>query len=188
MAHFVTPEAVLSFPALFVPKPRTQAPGAELFYSCSLLFGPEARKTPEWKALQQGVIDAAKAKLGANVNIKTIDNPFRDGAEKDYSGYGPGVIYISPRSKGENAPPGVVDKRLQKVIDPARVYSGAIVRASVTPFAWNFQGKKGVSFGLNHIQLVNETAPRIDGRVSAEKAFSPIEDLEDELVEEASPF
>ncbi len=172
--HLLTPKGVLSFPALFAPKARSQ--GSEPVYSCSILFAPAEQKSPEYKALQQGVLDVAKEKFGANVNMKALMLPFRDAAEKEYEGYGPGVIYINPWTKTK---PGIVDGRLQDVLDRNEVYAGQIVRANVTPFAWTNSGKRGVSFGLNHIQLVDKNAPRIDGRIAANKAFTPLEDLED---------
>jgi hypothetical protein len=186
MAYVVTPRAILSFPNLFTPKPKTDAPGAKAVYSCSLLFDAAARKTPEWKALQQAYVDAARAKWGPAIDLKSLaEFPFRDGALKEYAGYGPGIIYISASSEYE---PGVVDGRLQKIIDPKLVYAGAIVLAGLSPYAWTFSGKKGVSFGLNGIQIVDSTAPRIDGRVPAEKMFSPLEEL-GELEEESDiPF
>jgi hypothetical protein len=183
MAYVLTPRAVLSFPHLFVAKPRTQAPGAEPYYSCSLLFDAAARKTPEWKALQDAYVEAAKAKFGDKVNLKSlVEYPFRDGALKEYAGYGPGVVYISAATKKSDdwPPPTIVDGRLQKVVDPAKVYSGAIVIAALNPYGWEFSGRKGVSFALVHLQIVDATAPRIDGSAPADKIFSPLEQLEDE--------
>jgi hypothetical protein len=180
-SHLLTPKAVLSFPVLFSPKPRVQG---EPVYSCALLFGPAAQKTPEYKALQQSVTDAAKGMFGDKVNMKSLTLPFHDAGEKEYSGYNAGDVYISPWSKQR---PSVVDRRKQEVIDPSEVYAGQIVIANVTAFAWSNTGKKGVSFGLNHLLIWDATAPRIDGRVNADKAFASVEDLDDEE-ESASAF
>jgi len=45
------------------------------------------------------------------------------------------------------------------------------VRASVTAFAYDRPESKGVSFGLNNIQLLDGTTPRLDGRKAAEDEF-----------------
>jgi hypothetical protein len=45
------------------------------------------------------------------------------------------------------------------------------VRLNITPYAWVNSGKKGVSFALNHVQIVKSDMPRIDGRASASSAF-----------------
>jgi len=176
--NIITPNAVLSFPVLFSPRPRSE--GAKAVYSCALLFDATAQKSPEYKAMQQACLDAAKAKFGANVNLKSLQFPFRDAGEKDYAGYEDGMTYINPWSEQR---PGIVDAQVQDVLDQSLVYAGMTVRASIAPFAWSNSGKKGVSFGLNHIQLVKE-GTRIDGRISASKAFKPVEGAADE----DSPF
>lgn len=173
----ITPYATLSFPHLFAPKPRSE--GGEPVYSCSLIFAPADQKTPEFKAMQEAVTEAAKVKFGDKVPLKSLTLPFRDAGEKGdkYDGYEDGGIFISPWSKQK---PGVVDVRLQDVIDPNEIYAGQLVRAHVVAFGWSNTGKKGVSFGLNHIQLVKRNTPRIDGRVAANRAFPALDDEDDE--------
>jgi hypothetical protein len=177
MPALITPYAVLSFPTLFTPKPRAE--GGEAVYSCALLFDEAAQKSKEYKAMQEACVAAFKEKFGANAPMKGATFPFRDAGEKadKYQGYEEGVMYINPWSKNK---PGIVDARLQDVLVPDQVYAGQVVRAQVAPFAWTNSGKKGVSFGLNHIQIVKHDAPRIDGRVAANKAFDALEEMEDE--------
>jgi Protein of unknown function (DUF2815) len=180
MAALLTPYATLSFPTLFTPKPRAE--GGEPVYSCALLFDGAAQKSKEYKAMQDACVAAFKEKFpGASMNGATF--PFRDAGEKadKYQGYEPGVMYINPWTKNK---PGIVDARLQDVLMPDEVYAGQLVRAQIAPFAWINSGKKGVSFGLNHIQIV-ANRERIDGRVAANKAFSAIEDMEET---EDAPF
>jgi hypothetical protein len=174
MTALVTPYATISFPTLFTPKARSE--NGDPVFSCSLLFGVSEQKSKEYKAMQNACIEAARAKFGQDVKMNTVAMPFRDASEKDYVGYDDGVMYINPWSKQK---PGVVDARLQDVLDPSQVYAGQVVRAQVTPFAWTNSGKKGVSFGLNNIQIVKSDAPRIDGRVAASKAFDAVEEDED---------
>ena len=64
----------------------------------------------------------------------------------------------------------MVDARNNDVLDYDLAYAGCRVRASLSPFGWSASGKKGVSFGLNHIQIVKD-GERIDGRIEAGKAF-----------------
>jgi hypothetical protein len=78
-------------------------------------------------------------------------------------------VYISPWSKNK---PGIVDKNREDILLPEEVWSGQLVRANVVPFAWTHTGKKGVSFGLNHIQVIeSEGRQRLAGRPSAGSAF-----------------
>lgn len=167
MATINTPYATLSFVNAFTPRPRAE--GGEPVYSCSLLFDPEQQKSPQYKALKEACSAAARKEWGDNINLKTIQMPFRDAGEKAYAGYNKGDFYVSPWSKNK---PGVVDANRQDVLLPEEVWSGQLVRANVTPFAWAHSGKKGVSFGLNHLQIIqSKDRQRLDGRPSASSAF-----------------
>jgi hypothetical protein len=183
MPALVTPYATLSFPTLFTPKPRAE--GGEAVYSCALLFDEAAQKSKEYKAMQDACVAVFKEKFGATTSMKGATFPFRDAGEKadKYQGYEEGVMYINPWTKQK---PGIVDARLQDVLSPDQVYAGQLVRAQVTPFPWKNSGKMGVSFGLNHIQIVKADAPRIDGRVAANKAFDAIDGEDDD--DDESPF
>ena len=175
--NIVTPEATLSFPVFKAPKPRSE--GAKPVFSCALLFDKKAQTSAEYKAMQMACVKAAKDKFGADVNLKSLTMPFRDAGEKDYAGYDDGMTYINPWSEQR---PGVVDAQVQDILDVGSVYAGQKVRASIAPFAWANSGKKGVSFGLNHIQVLGDGV-RIDGRIAADKAFSPVATSDDD-----SPF
>ena len=178
MAKFlITPDATLSFPALFEPKPKGGIAGAELVYSCALLFGPEAQETEAFKALKDAVAEAAKAKFGADIDPRKLTLPFYDAGLKDYGGYKEGEVYIQPWTSTK---PKVVDRNVDIIIDKDEVWAGQIVQAAVTPFAWANTGKKGVSFGLNHVQVIRARMPRIDGRPTVDKIFKPLPPEEDE--------
>lgn len=175
MPDMITPYATLSFPVLFSPRPRSE--GGDPAYSCSLLFSPEAQKTAGYKAMVKAVEDLITEKF-AKVNRASLSLPFRDAGEKEgrYEAYKAGWTFISPWTKSGR--PGVIDRECQEVLTPDDVWAGLLVHASVRPFAWANSGKRGVSFGLNHIQIVRSDVPRIDGRISASRAFSKIEDEE----------
>jgi hypothetical protein len=181
----VTPYATLSFPVLFAPKPRAEKGDPE--YSCALLFDEAAQRSPEYKAMQQAVVKAMADRWGPTMKVeKLYYTPFSDAGEKadKYQGYEEGIMVINPHSKQK---PGVIDARKQDVLLPEQVYAGQLVRAAINAFAWENSGKRGVSFGLQHVQIVKHDAPRIDGKLSAGKVF---DDLPDEYatVDEEIPF
>jgi hypothetical protein len=182
MAGLNTPYATLSFAHLFQPRPRAE--GGEAVFSCSLLFDPAAQKSPAYKALQDACITAAREKFGANVNIAKLRMPFRDAGEKadKYAGYNAGDTYINPWSKDK---PGIVNAQRQDILLKEEVWAGQLVRANVTPFAYDTSGNKGVSFALNHVQIVRTDTARIDGRVAADKVF---DDGEVDEYDGSSPF
>ena len=70
-------------------------------------------------------------------------------------------------------PPFVVDAQVQKIINPADVYSGCYGNANVTFYAYNQAGKKGIGCGLNGIQKTRDGDPLVS-RVTAEEAFSAV--------------
>ena len=167
MSSLNTPYATLSFVNAFTPRPRAE--GTPPVFSCSLIFDKEQQKDPAFKALKDAVIAAAQKEWGTNFNQKQLVSPFRDAGEKTYAGYLPGHVYISPWSKNK---PGVVDSRRQEIELPEQVWSGQLVRANVTPFAWQHTGRRGISFGLNHLQIIrSEGRDRLDGRPKAGDAF-----------------
>ena len=62
---------------------------------------------------------------------------------------------------------------MQKIINPADVYSGCYGNVNVTFFAYNSAGKKGIGCGLNGIQKTRDGDP-LGSRVTAEEAFSAV--------------
>jgi|SRR6187399_2044144 len=180
MPNINTPYATLSFPHVFEKRPRAE--GGEPVYSASFLFTPAQQKTPAYKALVDACVAAAMEKFGANTKMNTVLMPFKDAGEKSdkLAGYNAGDMFINTWS---NNKPGIVDTARQDVLLPEQVWAGQLVRANVTPFAWINSGKKGVSLGLNHIQIIRTDTPRIDGRAPAGVVFD-----DGEVKEEADMF
>lgn len=176
MPNVNTPYATLSFANIFTPRPKFE--GQKPVYSCSLIFDPTQQKSAAYKALQDACITEAKKKWGDNVDLKKLKMPFRDAGEKTYDGYHPGHVFVSPWSANK---PGVVDTNRQDVLLPEEVWSGQLVRANVSVFAYDVSGKKGVSLGLNHLQIIqSEGRQRLDGRPNAGSVFDDGEVAEKE--------
>ena len=163
-----TPYGTLAFPTFFQPRPRAE--GGEPVYSGAILFTPAQQNTPAYKVMQDACIEAARAKFGDKVDLRSVRMPFRDGAEKagQYNGYNAGDTFINPWTKTK---PNIVDAQRQEVLLPEQVWAGQLVRFNISPYAWINSGKKGVSFALNHVQIIKTDTPRIDGRASASSAF-----------------
>lgn len=165
MADIVrTPAGVLSYPRLFTPRPRVE--GGQPVYTLNLIFDQNAQATPEFQAMRKAVHDAIIEKWGqAKANdpkfIKMLMLPFRPCADKaDSEGYDvEGGVFVGAWSKN---PPGVVDSRLQPMVE-SDVWGGQIARATLRPFAWERSGKRGVSFGLNNVQILRADMPAFGG-------------------------
>lgn len=175
-----TPRAVLSFPHLFAAQAGPD--GGKAKFSTALVFVPDADGKPSnIDELKKAAAAVAEAKFGAQwqdgVRSGKIQWPFRNDEDK---GYPKGSVFINVRSEEK---PGIVsrvkgpDGKPTPITDPKEMYPGCIVRATITAFAYEFrQGgtgpvmKKGVSFGLNNIQKLDE-GTRLDNRVAAEDDF-----------------
>lgn len=76
--------------------------------------------------------------------------------------------------------PGVVDANVNEVLDSTEVYSGCYGRVSINAYAYNYMGRKGVSFGLNHVQKLAD-GEFLGGRSRAEDDFDAVSDDDDIL-------
>lgn len=173
-----TPIGVLSFPHLFVP--RAPTPGADERYSLVLIFDENAQNTPEYKAMKKAVMAEAEAKWGVKARDMIAKGqlrlPFRDASEKSqYPGYEDGKVFISAWSKQK---PDVIDGRLSDVV-PSDVFPGCLGRITYSVFAYDNSGNKGVSIGLNNVQVTNFTTPRLDGKKKGKDDFDAMDDDDD---------
>ncbi|HER7947796.1 TPA: DUF2815 family protein, partial [Streptococcus pyogenes] len=71
--------------------------------------------------------------------------------------------------------PGVVDGNRQEIIDTSELYSGIYGRASITFYAFNSNGNKGIACGLNNLQKLRDGEP-LGGRTRAEDDFATEDD------------
>ena len=176
MTKITTPEALLSYEHLFEPT-SPEGSGAEPQYSACLVFNKET----DLSDLKKAVDDAGKAKWGEKYDsLKesgSLRLPFRTDRLKE-KGYQNGSIYLNVRSKQQS---GIASKyagpdgKPQLIKDPAEVYSGCKDRATLSVFAYEKAGNRGVSFGLNNVLKLDD-GERLDGRLKAEDDFEAIED------------
>ena len=172
--ELVTPPVRLSFPALFEPKPVAKGSDDEK-YQASLLLPPDL----DMKPFMDAIVAAAKEKWGGNLpKFPAKNNPIKSCDDKELAGYDEGWHYINTKS---NYPPTVVDQRRQEIIDPTRIFAGCWCRFHINAYAYDHPvGGKGVSFGLNAVQLVREDA-RLDGRRDATELFDDVEGFDDSV-------
>lgn len=168
----ITPVARLCFPSLFEPR---SFEGSEPKYSCVLVFPPASAMSPQDQAAMQGLKSAAKAAVAEKWGDKPpkgVKSPFRACSEKeDVDGFNDGEVFITISSKDR---PNVVDSNVQPILSAEDIYAGAKVRASVRAYAFDRNGNKGVSFGLDNIQKVGEGRRVGGGRRKAEDDFTPM--------------
>lgn len=179
----MTPIGILCFAdQVFTAKHNENAPGKDPRYSAMLLFDSLGVQSSAYAELRKLVQEAAADKFGAakaaDANfMRSLRLPFRNAAEKDYDGFDKGEIYIAPWS---TKAPGVIDLYGNDMV-PTDVWSGQLARATVRAFAYDSNGNKGVSFGLEHVQIIKQDMPRIDGRRSATAAFKDAAASDDQM-------
>lgn len=161
----MTPRFKVSFPNVFRPGKAMQE-GAEPKYGIAMLFALGA----DLSVLKAAANDAVIEKWGADKTKwpKNLRNPFRDQGEKEFAGYEAGAIFMSATSKQR---PGLVDASNQDIINEADFYAGCYARATVNAFCYDKAGNRGVSFGLNNVQKLDDGEP-LGGRTRASDDFA----------------
>lgn len=97
----------------------------------------------------------------------TDDAAFEKDGTTPKEGY-PGHLFMRVSS---NTKPGVVDANLNPIIDSTEVYSGCYAMVSIGAYAYNTNGNKGVTFGLNNVMKVAD-GESLGGRARAEDDFA----------------
>jgi hypothetical protein len=166
----VTGKVRFSYANVWEPKSIN---GGDEKYSVSLIILKDDTKTiNEIKAAIEAAKQEGKPKFGGKIpgNLKL---PLRDGDidrpdDEDYKN----SYFINANSKDK---PQIVDKNVKPVLDQSEVYSGCYGRASISLFAYNTNGNKGVACGLQNLQKLSDGEP-LSGRSRAEDDFTSADD------------
>jgi hypothetical protein len=170
----ITGKVRLSYVHLFEPWAANDSQEAK--FSTAILIPKSDKATIEkLRAAQQAALQAGKdSKFGGKVPTKW-DDTIHDGDEEadldrnpEYAGH----WYMSVSAKTR---PGVVDSNVNPILDSSEVYSGCYARVSLNAFPYAVSGKKGVSFGLNHVQKLAD-GDFLGGRSKAEDDFDALDD------------
>lgn len=174
-----TPPGIGSFVTLLEPKANDKG---QMYFSLSILFAKT--RTKELDPLRALVQTAAVGLFGPNamalMQSGVLKNPIRDGDAmylQDaglYKAY-KGCFFISARRESKFGKPMIIDAAKNEVFTAEDVYSGCLLRASISVFAYNKAGNKGVSFGLNNVQVLRK-GERLDNRKDAREEFSEWQD------------
>lgn len=175
----VTGEVRLSYAYLFAPRQNDQ--GKDTWSTLLLIPKSDTRtiralKAAAEEALKEGL---ANGKLKPNTSLKNAWGTLKDGDERDDLDERPeyaGNYYMNVTAYRQ---PGIVDRSLNPIMDSAEVYSGCFARVSINSYAYNSNGKRGVTFGLNHVQKVRD-GDFLGGVTRAEDDFDALEDADDE--------
>ncbi len=163
----VTNEVRLSYANIFEAK---SIQGGKPKYSVSLIIPKSDTDTlGRIERAIDAAIEAGIGKFGGKrPNKAALKLPLRDGdTERDDEAY-ENAMFVNANS---TTPPQVVDADLQPILDASEVYSGCYARVSVSFYAFNTNGNKGIACGLGNIQKLRDGEPLGGNRVSAESDF-----------------
>lgn len=171
--RIVTGEVRLSYANVWEPK---SIQGGAPKYSVSLIIPKSDTKT--LGAISRAIdaaIEAGSGKFGGKTpNKAALKLPLRDGdIEKDDEAYAE-AMFLNANSQ---TPPQIVDEAVQPVLDRAEVYSGCYARVSLSFYAFNTNGNKGIACGLGNIQKLRDGDVLGGGHVSAASDFGASDDF-----------
>ena len=164
------PETRWSYANVWEPKAIN---GGTPKFSVSLIIKKNDPCVEKIKAAIQAAYEEGQVKLkgtGKSVPpLAAIKTPLRDGdAERPDDPAYAGAYFIN--ANNQNAP-GIVDADCQPILERREVYSGVYGRASISFYAFNSSGNKGIACSLNNLQKIRDGEP-LGGHSRAEDDFA----------------
>lgn len=110
--------------------------------------------------------------------LSALKTPLRDGdvERPDDEAY-KNAYFINANS---TTAPGIVDENCNPILTHSEVYSGVYGRASITFYAFNANGNRGIACSLNNLQKIRDGEP-LGSKASAESDFAT--DDEDDFLD-----
>jgi hypothetical protein len=172
----VTPAGRLMYGAFFEPRVmKGETDMSKAKYSATLLLPAKADLT----AIEEAIEEASAGKKGKwrHPLLDTADNERLAEYAEEFP------VFIRCNSKYR---PDVIDRHKESVRqenESDEVYNGRWARFTVRPFFYDAQMNKGVSLGLQNVQLLQHDEVLAGGRISASSQFDAVEEdsLEDML-------
>ena len=146
--------------------------GAPKFSTSILIPKTDTATVQKIKAAIQAAYDEGQGKLKGNGKsvpvLSALKTPLRDGdvERPDDEAYA-GHWFINANS---NTAPGVVDINRQPILDTSEIYSGVYARVSLSLYAFNSNGNRGIACGLQNVQKIRD-GESLGGKAKAEDDF-----------------
>lgn len=146
--------------------------GAPKFSTSILIPKSDTKTIAKVKAAIQAAYEEGAGKLKGNSktvpSLASLKIPLRDGDTErpDDEAYA-GHWFLNANS---NTAPGVVDASREPIYDTSEIYSGVYARVSLSFYAFNSNGNRGIACGLQNIQKVRD-GESLGGKAKAEDDF-----------------
>ena len=151
-------------------------------FSVSLIIPKADTKTvAKVKAVIEAAYHEGESKLKGNGKsvppMAALKTPLRDGDTErpDDEAYA-NAYFINANA---TTAPGIVDADRNPVLTRSEVYSGVYGRASISFYAFNSNGNRGIACGLNNLQKIRDGEP-LGGKSRAEDDFAT--DLDEDFL------
>ena len=160
-------------------KPYSNSPEQAPKYSTTILL-------PKSDLVSKQNLDAAiqaAAQKGLNekwngVMPPVVANPIHDGdgVKQDGTPFGDECkgCWVFTASSNADRQPQIVDQNVQPILDQSQIYSGVYANVAINVCPYMHTGKKGVGFGLTHIQKVRDGEVLGGAPVAADKLFTAL--------------
>ena len=163
----ITNEVRFSYLHAFEPQSFN---GSDPKYSVSLII-PKS-DTSTLKCIKQAVDNAKNAGVGkfggkipANLKLPVRDGDVDRADDENYAG----CYFINANAKTK---PGLIYKNGDEILDETDLYSGCYGLASISFYAFNSNGNRGIACGLNNLMKTKDGDPLGGGRAKAEDDFA----------------
>lgn len=150
-------------------EPKSINGGAQK-YSVSLIIPKSDTKTvAKIEAAIKAAYKEGEGKLKGNGKsvpaLSILKTPMRDGdlERPDDPAYA-NTYFVNANA---TSAPGIVDADRNPILTRSDVYSGVFGRASISFYAFNSSGNKGIACGLNNLQKLHD-GESLGGKISAE--------------------
>ena len=175
MAKIYLPEGRLSYVKLANPEKDEKT--GELIYECTLVVdydGDDWREDPKFQEAIDLFYNTAMNKFGTLDNIhRPMKDPTKEVLETNPWYEGKCIIPLrSRRIKPDIA--HIVGNKAVTLDDWSRVYSGCWAIPTCTAYAYDYKGKKGVSFGLATLCKTRDDEP-LGAHHDAERDFDDLD-------------
>lgn len=166
-----------SYPKLFEPEVNEKG---KKVYGVTLLVEDTDEGRAFLKEAEALADEAGRTKFGDRYNGLKASSGFKKAVRYDVEKYkdivSPHKIIAFINTRSYDTAPGVVsiyagpDGKPAKITDPAMIYPGAYIKATLHAYAYDQDKSKGVALGLGNVQKWAD-CDRIDSRVAAEDDF-----------------
>lgn len=170
--NMISPVGTFQWVFLDKPKVDKNNPEKDPMYTITLLMDKKDPKVKEKIELMKSCIKDALEKRFADKVPAKYYSPIKDGdveTNSDDNPIYPGYFYIEAKNKEK---PGLVDADREPILENSAVWSGCKGRLSLGFVGYDVAAKKGVTIYLNNVQLLDNSAPKMGGRKSAEEDFA----------------